>query len=281
MKIDAHQHFWKFDATEYFWIADQMNALKRDFLPGDLLPELQGTGFDGSVAVQARQCLEETRWLLDLADKNDFIKGVVGWIDLCSEKSEEQVKKFADHSKFSGVRHVLHDEPDDRFMLKDSFLSGIKMLGRYNLVYDILIFPRHLSYASELVSLFPQQKFVLDHLAKPFIRDGILSPWADRIEQLAKHPNVSCKLSGMVTEAIWHGWSKEDFKPYLDVIFDSFGPSRLMIGSDWPVCTLSSGYNSTMNIVIDYIHSLTTNEQDMILGRNAIRIYNLKIPYQI
>jgi L-fuconolactonase len=277
MRIDAHQHFWKFNTSEYSWISDQMKELKRDFLPDDLLLEINGIKFDGSIAVQARQSLEETRWLLSLAGKHDFIKGVVGWIDLCSDEAENQIREFINNQKFTGVRHVLQDEPDDRFMLTDSFLRGIGILGEYNLIYEILILPKHLSFAEELISGFPNQKFVLDHIAKPFIKGRILSPWKEGIKKLARHQNVSCKLSGMVTEAAWQDWKKEDFIPYLDVVFDAFGPSRLMIGSDWPVCTVSSSYNLTMNIVLDYIQSLKKTDRDMVTGWNAIRIYNLQI----
>jgi len=275
MRIDAHQHFWKYNASDYSWISDQMKILKKDFLPGDLLMELEGIQFEGSVAVQARQSLEETRWLLKFAGRYDFIKGVVGWIDLCSDEIEEQIREFVKYRKFVGVRHVLHDEPDDRFMLSESFIRGIGTIGNYNLVYDILIFPKHLSNAEELVIRFPGQKFVLDHIAKPLIKERIISPWKEGIEQLARHSNVSCKLSGMVTEALWKGWKKDDFTPYLDVVFDSFGPSRLMIGSDWPLCTVSSGYSATMKIVLDYVQSLKQVEREMILGMNAKRIYNL------
>jgi L-fuconolactonase len=276
MRIDAHQHFWKYNPSEYSWITDQMKDLKRDFLPDNLIPELKGIGFDGSVAVQARQSIEETRWLLDIADKNEFVKGVVGWIDLCSEECENQLKEFDKNRKFSGVRHVLQDEPDDRFMLSESFLKGISRLGKYNLVYEILILPKHLPYAEELVRRFPEQQFVLDHIAKPFIKKGTITPWKDDIHKLAKHPNVSCKISGMVTEANWHSWKKEDFLPYLDVVMDAFGPSRLMIGSDWPVCTVSSSYKVTMKLVIDYLMSLNQADRDLILGMNTIRIYKLQ-----
>ncbi|MDP4223310.1 MAG: amidohydrolase family protein, partial [Bacteroidota bacterium] len=238
MKIDAHQHFWKYNSAEYAWISDSMRVLKRDFLPEDLRKELKTIGFEGSVAVQARQTTDETRWLLGLAEEFDFIKGVVGWIDLCYPEAEDQLAEFSSHAKFTGVRHVLQDEPDDQFMLRDSFLKGISLLVKFNLVYEILIFTRHLPYAAKLVEKFPEQKFVLDHMAKPLIRDKLLSPWREGIQQLAFHPNVYCKLSGMVTEASWTGWRKKDFTPYLDVIFESFGPSRLMIGSDWPVCTV-------------------------------------------
>lgn len=275
MRIDAHQHFWKYNSSDYSWISDQMNVLKRDFLPGDLLAEIEKIEFEGSIAVQARQSIEETRWLLDIAGKNDFIKGVIGWIDLCSAESENQIREFVSNRKFAGVRHVLQDEPDDRFMLTGSFLRGISILAKYNLVYEILILPKQLPFAEEMVRSFPEQKFVLDHIAKPFIKDRIISPWKEDIQNLARHNNVSCKISGMVTEAKWKGWKKEDFKPYLDVVFEAFGPSRLLIGSDWPVCTVSSSYIKTMKIVLDYIQSFSREERDMILGKNAIRIYTL------
>lgn len=277
MRIDAHQHFWKYSESDYSWISDQMKVLKRDFLPGDYLLELKEIEFEGSVAVQARQNLEETRWLIELADRYDFIKGVVGWIDLCSDDAEDRIREFNTNRKFVGVRHVLQDEPDDKFMLGNTFLKGISLLSNYNLVYDILILPKHLSYAEELVNRFPEQQFVLNHIAKPLIREGIISPWKEGIEKLARYPNVACKLSGMVTEAKWQGWNKEDFTPYLDVVFDSFGPSRLMTGSDWPVCTVSSGYSVTMKIVLDYIQSFSQAEREMILGMNAKRVYNLQI----
>lgn len=276
MRIDAHQHFWKYNPVEYSWISGSMMVLRRDFLPGDLLRHLKQVNFDGSIAVQARQNLEETRWLLKLAGEYDFIKGVVGWIDLCSEEAEGQIAEFASDPKLVAVRHVLQDEPDDKFMLKDSFLRGIRLLRKFNLVYEILIFPRHIPYTVNLVKQFPDQQFVLDHIGKPLIKDKILSPWKEGIQHLALLSNVSCKLSGMVTEASWKGWSKSDLVPYLDVIFDTFGPSRLMIGSDWPVCTLASEYKETMQIIIDYIASKSEADRELIMGMNAERIYNLK-----
>ncbi len=275
MKIDAHQHFWKYNSEEYAWINDAMRILRRDFLPGDLLKELKETGFEGSVAVQARQTLDETRWLLKLADEFDFIKGVVGWIDLRSPAARDQLAEFSSHPKFTGVRHVLQDEPDDLFMLQESFLEGISLLKEFNLVYEILIFAKHLPFAVKLVEKFPGQKFVLDHIAKPLISDRVISSWREGIQKLALSPNVYCKLSGMVTEASWKNWSKEDFTPYLDVVFDSFGPSRLMIGSDWPVCTVASGYRETMQIVIDHIKNLSETDRELILGRNTEKIYGL------
>jgi len=206
MRIDAHQHFWIYNPEEYSWISDSMKVLRKDFLPADLLPLLKQSGFDGSIAVQARQSREETRWLLELAGEHDFIKGVVGWVDLCSVEAESQLEEFTLYPKLVGVRHVLQDEPDDMFMLQDNFLKGISLLRKFNLVYELLIFPGHLPYAIQLVKKFPDQKFVLDHIAKPLIKDKILTSWKEGIQQLALQPNVSCKLSGMVTEAEWKGW---------------------------------------------------------------------------
>ncbi|HEX9921672.1 MAG TPA: amidohydrolase family protein [Anaerolineae bacterium] len=275
MKIDSHQHFWHYMPEAYGWIGPEMAVLKRDFLPVDLAPLLGSLDFDGSVAVQARQTLEETRWLLELADQYAFIKGVVGWVDLCSPDLAAQLDQFGAHSKLCGVRHIVHDEPDDRFMLRADFLRGLKLLAGYGLTYDILIHPRHLAVACDLVELFSEQPFVLDHLAKPFIKDGELSPWESDLRRLAAFPNVLCKVSGMVTEADWQGWQPADFQPYLDVVFDAFGPQRLMIGSDWPVCTLAGAYAPVMHIVLDYVKQFSPEEQAGILGENAIQFYSL------
>jgi L-fuconolactonase len=241
------------------------------------LAEINELEFNGTVAVQARQSLDETRWLLELADRYDFIKGVVGWIDLCSDKAEEQITEFARSRKLAGVRHVIQDEPDDSFMMREAFIRGISLLKKYNLVYDLLILPRHLNYAEELVKKFPEQQFVVDHIAKPLIKENVVSPWKEGIKQLSAYQNVSCKLSGMVTEANWQSWKIADFKPYLDVVFEAFGPSRLMIGSDWPVCKVSSSYKKTMHLVIDYLASFDDKSKKLILGDNAVRIYNLQI----
>jgi L-fuconolactonase len=274
MKIDAHQHFWKYNPDEYGWIDDEMKVLKRDFLPDDLSPALKLAGFDGSIVVQARQCLDETRWLLNLAGRNDFIKGVVGWVDLCSPEIEVQLAEFSRNPKLVGVRHVVHDEPDDDFMARSDFQYGISLLSKYNLTYDLLIFPKHLSLATELVKKFPDQKFVLDHIAKPQIKNKRLSPWKDNIRGLALLPNVYCKLSGMVTESDWKQWTSADFTPYLDIVVDAFGTERLLIGSDWPVCTLAGSYAEVMQIVIEYIARLDSAQQQLILGQNAIRLYS-------
>jgi len=276
VRIDSHQHFWIYEPKEYPWITDELAAIRKDYLPEDLRPLLESLGFDGCVAVQARPSTRETQWLLELADEHSFIKGVVGWVDLTAPDVREQLEEFARHPKLKGIRHLLQDEPDDAYMLRPDFKRGIGVLGEMGLVYDLLLFPRHLPYAVELVSQFPEQQFVLDHLAKPPIKEGRLSPWREEIRRLAALPNVVCKLSGMVTEADWHGWRKEDFTPYLDVVLEAFGPRRLMIGSDWPVCTLAGEYRPVMEIVIDYISQLSEDEQADILGRNAVRVYRLE-----
>jgi L-fuconolactonase len=276
MRLDAHQHFWNYSPEDYGWINDNMAALRRNFLPQDLEPLLASEGFDGSIAVQARQSLEETRWLLKLAAANDIVKGVVGWVDLRSPDLPAQLDQFADNSKFVGVRHVVQDEPDDNFMLGSEFRRGIARLREYNLAYDILIYPRQLSAAIKLVREFPDQHFVLDHIAKPLIAEGRMDSWDRDIKELAKFENVFCKLSGMVTEARWHDWKPGDFRPYLDVVVNTFGPSRLMIGSDWPVCTASAPYSRTMALVRDYIGTLTPDEQHSILGECCSRFYCVK-----
>jgi L-fuconolactonase len=275
LKIDAHQHFWMYNAEEYGWMDDNCDPIKRDFMPPDLKPLLDRLGFAGSIAVQARQTLGETRWLLELADRYDWIKGVVGWVDLCSENVEEQLAKFAAHPKLRGVRHVVHDEPDDGFMLRADFQRGISKLQAYGLTYDLLLFPRHLKPAVQLVEKFPEQKFVLDHISKPDIANGVLSGWKEGIYELASHPNVYCKLSGMVTEAKLGAWKTEDFRPFLDVVFDAFGTDRLMIGSDWPVCLISGEYDSVMGIVIDYVKALPEDGQAAVLGGNCAAFYGI------
>lgn len=277
MKIDSHQHFWKYTPAEFGWIDQKMQLLQRDFLPLHLESELQLNGFHGSIAVQARQSLEETKWLLDLASRYHFIKGIVGWLDLCSADVKQQVSVLAENPLFVGVRHILQDEPDDNFMLQDKFLNGLQILQRFNLVYDLLIFPRHLPQAIKLVAQIPGTRFVLDHLAKPFIKKKLLSPWQEGIADLAKFPNVWCKVSGMVTEADWQNWKFEDFVPYLDTVFGAFGPNRILIGSDWPVCTLAGSYQQVVSIVIQYLKKYTAVQQEAVLGGNAMKVYRLQI----
>jgi L-fuconolactonase len=275
MKIDSHQHFWNYDPTQFGWISDGMEILKQDYLPDQLKPELSSIGFDGSIAVQARQSMKETQWLISLAEQNDFIKAVVGWVDLCSPHVEEELKQLSRHPKLAGVRHVLHDEKDDGFMLRKDFLRGISYLKKFSLTYDILIFPRHLSKTIQFVSLFPEQVFLLDHIAKPGIRHKEIAEWKMNIEKLSRHQNVFCKLSGMVTEADWKNWKPEDLIPYLDFVFGTFGSSRLMIGSDWPVCQLAGTYRQVMEVVLNYIDEFPEEKRNKILGENAVNAYQL------
>jgi L-fuconolactonase len=275
LKIDSHQHFWIFDPVRDSWINDQMLAIKRDFSPVDLLPVLQQHGIDGCVSVQASQTDDETMFLLDHAAANPFVKGVVGWVNLKADDLDEQLQQYKKYDKLKGFRHVLQSEPDDQYMLQPAFQKGIGMLEKYGYTYDILIFPQHLPFADQLAGNFPSQKFVVDHLAKPHIKDQQISDWKRDIEALAKHENVSCKISGMLTEADWDNWKPEDFTPYLDVIFNAFGSNRVMFGSDWPVCLVAAGYEGTMQVTQSYTSKLSATEQEQFWGGNAISFYNL------
>lgn len=276
MKIDSHQHFWHFNTRDYGWMGEDMAVIKHDFLPDDLLPVLKSIGFDGSVAVQARQSLEETNWLLQLADENPQIKGVVGWVDLQSDGAEEQLKTFAAHPKAVGVRHVIHDEVDMDFMLRPAFLRGVSLLQKFQLAFDILIFEKHLPNTLKFVSEFPEdQVFVVDHIAKPLIKKGVISPWKENIKALAGYKNVFCKVSGMVTEADWNHWKPEDIRPYLEVVFEAFGTERILIGSDWPVCLVAGKYEKVMQVVFDFIAGLPDEAKANVLGKNAVKAYKL------
>ncbi len=273
MRIDSHQHFWRYQAPSYSWITERMRILQRDYLPAELEPLLRAGGFDGSIAVQACQSVEDTAFLLELARRHAFIKGVVGWVDLCSDRLDEELARFAADPGLVGVRHIVHDEPDDDFMLRADFRRGISRLRTFDLTYDLLLFPRHIPRAVRLAEEFPEQPFVLDHIAKPVIRDGQFSPWREDLRTLAAFPNVTCKLSGLVTEARWDSWRPEDIHPYLDIVVEAFGPSRLMIGSDWPVCLLAGDYRRVMDVVVGYVERLSKDERRGILGENAARVY--------
>jgi L-fuconolactonase len=276
MTIDSHQHFWRYTAASYPWMTDKLASLRRDYLPEDLAPLLKQTGLDGCVAVQAQQTVAEARWLLSLTDAHPFIKGVVGWVDLQSDRVEEQLAELARHPRFVGVRHVVQDEPDNNFMLRPAFQRGIGKLRQFNLAYDILVFPKQLPASIQLAANFPEQRFVLDHIAKPFIRDGTISPWSEQIRELAKAPNVWCKVSGMITEAKWTGWRAEDFRPYLDVVFEAFGVERLMFGTDWPVATLAGTYQEVHQLAASYVRNLTAEQQARFFGGSATEFYRLR-----
>lgn len=275
IKIDSHQHFWKYHPVKDAWITDDMNVIQRDFLPSDLLPLLQENGIDGCIAVQADQSEEETHFLLELSNTNDFIKGVVGWIDLRAENLASRLDYFSQFKKLKGFRHIVQAESDENFLLGDHFCSGIAQLEKYNFTYDVLIFPKHLAVAFEFAKKFPNQKMVIDHLAKPNLKQKDFTEWEKGIRQLASCPNVSCKISGLVTEADWNNWKESDFRFCLDVVTEAFGINRLMFGSDWPVSLLAATYKESYAIVEHYFSKFSTEEQQQIWGLNAIAFYNL------
>jgi L-fuconolactonase len=274
-RIDAHQHFWRYDPVEYDWIDERMTAIRRDFLPPDLRPEIAAAGIERTVAVQARQTLEETRWLLQLAGENDFIAGVIGWVDLQADDVEAQLEALAAHPRLLGVRHVVQSEAPG-FMASSAFRRGMQRLGGFDLTYDILIYARQLSEAIELVRAFPNQRFVVDHAAKPDIAGGGLDVWRKGIEELAAEPHVWCKLSGLVTEAVWNTWTPDQLKPYIETTFECFGAARLMVGSDWPVCTVASTYGTTIRTFEDALRGCSAEERDSIFGLTAKEFWNLR-----
>src|SRR5712692_4987349 len=255
-KIDAHHHLWKYSAPQYPWISENMGVLRRDFLIQDLMDVLEESNIEGVVTVQARQTLAETRWLLDLARRHNFIRGVVGWVALTDPKVDRDLEPFSTHGKLKSVRHVLHDEPDDFYILREDFNRGIKLLKDFDLRYDLLI-------------------FVLDHIAKPKIKEGVISPWRENITELARRENVFCKLSGLVTEAGWQSWTEADLDPYLQIVLKAFGPDRVIFGSDWPVILLGSSYKRWVDIVQRAISHLSEYEQERIWGKTATEVYRL------
>jgi L-fuconolactonase len=273
-RIDSHQHFWNYDSVRHDWINDEMKVLKQDFLPGDLSPILDENKIDGCVAVQADQSEKDTEYLLEFAEQNLFIKGVVGWVDLRSDKIEKHLDYFSQFKNLKGFRHIVQSEPSG-FLTQKKFLTGIGLLEKHNLVYDVLIYHHQLPETIEFVKQFPNQKFVVDHLAKPGIKHQEFTNWSNGMKQLASFENVSCKLSGFTTEANWNSWKPEDFTPYFDFVLENFRAKRLMYGSDWPVCLVSSTYKSQLRLVEDFISKLSTSEKQQIMGGNAIDFYNL------
>ncbi|GAB2979430.1 amidohydrolase family protein [Mucilaginibacter puniceus] len=275
LKIDSHQHFWKFDPIRDSWIDESMSVIQRDFFPEDLEPILKANGIDGCVIVQSDQSEDENHFQIANADKHDFIKGVVGWVDLSASDIEERLNYFSQFKKLKGFRHVLQGEPQRDFMLRPEFLNGISLLDQYNFTYDILVFPDQLKFVKQFVAKFPNHRFVIDHIAKPYIKDNIIEGWREDMEAIAQHKNVFCKISGMVTEAQWNSWKKADFDPYMDVVVNTFGADRVMFGSDWPVCLVAAKYNEVLDIVKDYFSGYSDVEQDKVFGGNAIEFYNL------
>jgi len=277
MKIDAHQHFWRYDPQRDSWITPEMAILRRDFLPADLAGDLRSNDVQACIAVQADQSEAETTFLLELAERNPEICGVVGWVDIRSNGLPGRLEYFSRFPKLVGFRHIVQAEPDDRFLLREDFLRGVAMLSEFGFTYDILIYPKQLPAAVEFVRRLPAQEVVLDHMAKPLIKSGEIRQWTAQIKTMAELPNVHCKVSGLVTEAEWKKWKPADFKPYLDVVFEAFGAQRLMFGSDWPVCLLSGTYANVKALVEEYMSGFSQTDRDAVFGLNASRFYHREV----
>lgn len=275
MQIDAHQHFWKFDPVRDSWINDELSVIRKDFLPEDLQPILQQNNIEGCIVVQSDQTEKENEFQLINAGSVDFVKGVVGWVDLQSGTVEDRLAYYSSFKKMKGFRHILQGEEDRALMLKGAFMNGISKLQKFGFTYDILIFPDQLKYAAELVHAFPNQKFVIDHIAKPAIKDHLIEDWKKDIRALAGYENLYCKISGMVTEADWKNWKQADFYPYMDTVVEAFGTSRIMFGSDWPVCLVAASYKQMFEIVKVYFENFSEIEKEKFYGGNAIQFYNL------
>ena len=280
--IDAHQHFWRYNEREYDWMSENQGVLKRDHLPDELAGLMAAAGVGGTVAVQARRTLDETSWLLELAAEHEFIRGVVGWVDFTAADLEATLDRLSANPLLKGVRELIHDMPDPEYATSSTHVAGVRAAGRAGLSYDLLLKPPHLEPATRLVDLLPEQRFVVDHIAKPDIANGRasgrLEPWAGDICELALRPNVYCKLSGLVTEANWEAWRPEDLAPYLDIVLDAFGTRRVMVGSDWPVCTCAADYGTTIDTAREYVMKLSDDEQRRVLAENASEFYRLAAP---
>ncbi|MHA7109143.1 amidohydrolase family protein [Sunxiuqinia elliptica] len=275
MIIDSHHHFWSYNSEEFGWIDDDMATIRRNYFPEDLATELDENRVEGVVTVQARQSMEETAWLLQLAIENKFMKGVVGWMPLRDAGVKTLLEKYSHNPWLKGVRHVVQGEPDPEFILGKAFNRGVALLKNYGLVYDILIFEHQLPQTIRFVDQHPEQQFVVDHIAKPNIRDNEIESWSKNLRELALRPNVACKLSGMVTEADYHHWTEAQLQPYFETVLEAFGPSRLMFGSDWPVCLVATRYARWIQVVKNAVMQLTREEQNQIFYDNAVKIYQL------
>lgn len=281
LTIDSHQHFWRLDQPrpfDYAWLdAPAMAPIRRDFLPEDLQPQLRAAGVDRSVFVQTQHHLEENAWALSLADRHDFIAGVVGWVDLADEDCEEQVLRFSEHPKFVGVRHVTQDEPDDDFIVRPQVLRGLKVLEKHGVPFDLLFYLKHLRHVPALATQLPELPMVIDHLAKPRIKDHAMDDWLPHLKAAAAFTNIYCKLSGLITEADWRHWTTDDLKPYVQAALTVFGPGRLMFGSDWPVCELAGSYRRAYQAIVDALGPLSETERAMIFGDTARCFYALPV----
>jgi L-fuconolactonase len=275
-KIDSHLHFWRYDPKEYTWISEQMPQLRQDRLPEHLRKELEQHGFHGCVAIQAHQTEEETEFLLELSRQHSFVKAVVGWVDLQDEDLEQRLSHYCRLKVLKGFRHIVQDEPDDEFLLRADVIRGVELLKDFGFTYDILVYEKHLPVVVRFLEQLPDQPFVLDHIGKPVMEGGPSKAWKENIQLIAQHPNVFCKLSGLVTEADWDNWTTEDFLPFLEVVWKAFGPERLMIGSDWPVCLLAAkDYGEVIHVVDAFMEGCTLEEKEAVYGENAIRFYHI------
>lgn len=275
MRVDAHHHFWRYNPAEYDWISDEMSVIQKDYLPGHLIEQLQSAQFDGSVVVQARQTAEETRWLLELAREHRVIKGVVGWIDLLAPDLRDMLDEYKTETKLKGFRHVLEGEPDPDFMLQENFCLGVQTLAEYGYSYDLLVRSDQLPQTASLVRQLPPMRLVVDHIAKPDIKRQEWHEWSEGLSYLASFDHVHCKISGMVTEADWYKWKPTDFEPYLEHVFQVFGPERVMFGSDWPVCQVAGNYQQVYTLVSDFVRRRYPTHEVAIFGSNAVAFYGL------
>jgi L-fuconolactonase len=276
MIIDSHQHFWKYNPSRHNWINDNMSVIRKDFMPSDLKTIYVENNIDGCIAIQVDQTINETNFLLNLAKENTFIKGVVGWIELRAPNINEVLNHYSNFEQIKGFRHLVQGENDNKFLLRSEFLRGISYLEKYNYVYDILIFPNQLEMALEFVKKFPNNKFVIDHIAKPNIKDNLYREWAKLMSKISNYENVFCKMSGMITEADYKLWTPDQITPYMDLVLKSFGSKRILFGSDWPVCLVAGSYKKVKELVVNFIEKLSENEKANVMGKNAINLYNIK-----
>lgn len=278
MIIDAHQHFWQLGAFDYSWLeSSEIAPIRRDFMPADLQPQMRGVGVDKCIFVQTQHCVAETEWALELADQSKFIAGVVGWVDLASQQCEAQLSRLKQHPKFVGVRHITQDEPDDDFIVRPDVIRGLRTLEQHQVPFDLLFYVKHLHHAATLAEQLPNLPMVIDHLAKPHIRDGRMDDWLPEFQSAARYPNIFCKLSGMITEADWQSWTARDLQPYVEAALEAFGPERLMFGSDWPVCELAGSYSGVLAALDQTLGSISEGDRQMIFGETAKQFYRLPI----
>lgn len=276
MIIDSHQHFWIYEKEKHAWIDDSMAIIRKDFLPEDLKPIYEASGVDGCIAVQADQHVKENDFLLEQAKKHDFIKGIIGWVDFQSTRLEKDLDYYSEFPNIKGYRHVVQAEKNPLFLLGKEFLTGIGELQKRNLIYEILVFPHQLPAVLEFVKLFPTITFVIDHLAKPYVKAGYFDAWALLMKALGNFENVHCKISGIITEADYQSWQTAELLPYLHLVLEAFGPKRILYGSDWPVCLVAGSYIEVLELAKEFSKELSTSEQEHFFYKNAQRVYHLK-----